>query len=189
MTGIAFWKIGSRKIYAVPKEDIDNRRRSLNNIEAVPSSSPRKRRRCSYEEIGLDGLINEVSEIKGQLEAYKKLSFKHKFSLSFLQSLEDAFTCCICRRYPIISPVGCQQCATMVGCQTCIDRYYMGSGGLTKVCPKCRTPRGLSRSFRIRGFDDLISQIRVMENLSEDESEDEMPGAFDDTLPIVIPHD
>ena len=180
-------------MYAVSEDEIENRRKSFDEVSANTTSTPRKRRRISSNEISetaLDGLITEVSEMKGQLEAFKKLSFKHKFSLSFLQSLEDTFSCCICRRHPPKSPiVACYECASIIGCQKCLDRWY--SGGLNKPCPKCRTPRGLAKSFHFKGFDDLISQIKVMENLSsssESESDDD-GGAYDDTLPIVIPND
>ncbi|XP_066926820.1 uncharacterized protein [Clytia hemisphaerica] len=186
--GVAFWKVGSRKVFAVPREDISNRRRrSLEEIETT-SPTPNKRRRSLHEESTLDNVVGELTDIKGALETFKKLAFKHHFSAAFLHSLEEAFSCCICHRYPALKPMGCQQCGTLVSCQACSDRHFGSSNVSAKTCPKCRCERGLAHSFRLRGFDNLIDQIKIMENEEsdiDDNEDDGLGGAFDDTLPVI----
>ena len=76
-------------------------------------------------------MITEVSEIKGQTGGYKKLAFYHKFSLSFLGSMDKTFSCCIYKRVPPRTPlVGCQAGSTRFGCQRCTDTWFGGPGGL-----------------------------------------------------------
>jgi hypothetical protein len=196
--GSTFWKVGSRKIYAVNENDVELHRQGFE--ENFSSSSPLpKRRKTSlpangkhYEEV-MENVVTELSEVKEQLEEYKKLAFRHKFSLSFLQALEQTFACSICKAVPPRLPlVACQSCATLVGCQRCTDTWYSGHLGLAKQCPKCRAPRGLSNSFILKGFDTFIEQIAEMmkePNQQSDSSDDENGGQFDDTLPIVLPSD
>ncbi|XP_066921409.1 uncharacterized protein [Clytia hemisphaerica] len=189
--GITFWKVGSRKVFAVDREEMD-RHRSL-EFDSSPAVTVRKRRRTnnssSEDRDSTNSLLSELSEVKRLLKSYKSLAFKHKFPVSYLKALEEAFTCCICQRFPARQPMGCQQCGTLVSCQSCSDRHYAGSNSLSsKSCPKCRCPRGVAQSFRLRGFDDLIDQVLIMENLSDTEDADnENDDGFDDTLPVVVP--
>ena len=119
-------------MFAVNKHDLESRRQTLD--ENVPNSPLLKRRRSlvgSHSTEVLENLITEVSEMKGQIEGYKKLAFRHKFSLSFLESMDETFSCCICKRVPPRAPhVGCQACSTLVGCQRCTDTWFGGPGSL-----------------------------------------------------------
>lgn len=122
----------------------------------------------------IEKLSSEVAHMAEKIEGFRKLSFKHKFPLSFLQSLDDCFTCCICKRSPPRTPlIGCQACSTLVGCQRCTDRWFGGINGLEKTCPKCRAPRGLSHSFVLKGFDSLVTQIKEMSNSTSSGSSEE----------------
>ena len=144
----------------------------------------------------LENLITEVSEMKGQIEGYKKLAFRRKFSLSFLESVDETLSCYISKRVPPTTPlIGCQAYSTLVGCQRCTDTWFGGPGGLTKSCPKCRAPRGLANSFILKRFDNFVDQISEMmrdtnsNNNSNSSDDDDSSGQFDDTLPIVLPAD
>ena len=148
-------------MFAVNEHDMESWRQTLD--ENVPNSPLPKRRRSlvrTHIEDILENLITKVLEMKGQIEGYNKLAFRHKFSLSFLESMDETFSCCICKRVPPRTPlVGRQVCSTLVGCQRCTDIWFGGPGGLTKSCPKCRAPKGLANSFIFKGFYNLLTKF------------------------------
>ena len=186
-------------MFAVNEHDLESRRQTLD--ENVPNSPLLKRRRSlvgSHSTEVLENLITEVSEMKGQIEGYKKLAFRHKFSLSFLESMDETFSCCICKHVPPRTHlVSCQVCSTLVGCQRCTDTWFGDLGEITKSCSKCRAPRDLANSFILKGFNNFVHQISKMmrdrnnNNNNNNNSFDDNDGAgrFDDTLPIVLPAD
>ena len=119
------------------EHDLESQLQTLD--ENVPSSPLPKRRRFlvgTHSDDVLENLITEVSEMKGQIEGYKKLAFRHKFSLSFLESMDETFSCCICKRVPPRTPlVGCQVCSTLVGCRMCTNIWFGGPGGAYQILP------------------------------------------------------
>ena len=101
--------------------------------------------------------------MKVQIEGYKKLVFRHKFRLTFLEWIDETFSCCIFKRVPPRTPpVSCQTFSTIPGCHWCTDTWYGGLGGFTKSCSKCRLPRGLRSWFMLKGFDNFVDQISEM---------------------------
>ena len=184
-------------MFALNEHNMENWRQTLD--ENVPNSPLPKRRRSlvrTQSEDVLENLITEVLEMKGQIEGYKKVAFLHKFSLSFLESMDETFSCCICKLVPSRTPlVGFQVCSTLVGFQRCTDIWFGCPGGLAKSCPKCRAPRGLANSFILKGFDNFVDQISEMmrdtnnNNNNNSSDDDNVASQFDDTLPIVLPAD
>ena len=74
--------------------------------------------------------------------------------------LLHTFKCNICQRAPITPPVIVAQCCkSVVGCQSCIDEWYRGDGGIAKKCPLCATDRGLPETMRLHGLDDFLKAI------------------------------
>ena len=61
--------------------------------------------------------MEEIREVKEEIGKIRELAFRHKFSLSFIQSFEEAFRCSICHvtaaKLPLIA---CQACSTLLGC-------------------------------------------------------------------------
>ena len=133
-------------MFAGNKNDLESWQQTLD--EEVSNSPLPKRRRSfvgTHSEDVLENLITEVLEMKEQIEGYKKLAFRHKFSLSFLESIDETFSCCIYTRVPPRTPlICCQMCSTLVRCQRCTDTWFGGPGGRTKSGPKWRVPRGLA---------------------------------------------
>ena len=182
-------------MFAVNKHDLESRRQILN--ENVSSATLPKRRSLvgTYTNV-LENLIPEVSEMKGQIQGYHKLVFRHKFSLLFLESMDETFSCCIRKRIPPRTIlVGYQSCSILVGCQRCTDTWFGGPGVLTKSCPKCRAPRGLANSFILKRFNIFVDQISEMmrdtnsNNKNNSSDDNDGAGQIDDTLPIVLPAD
>lgn len=179
ITGIPFWRVGSRRYYAVPKSELDKCR----NTEDAPVTKKRRRGSFSPEsqmEESIETLVEEVHGISEEIQKFRRLAFRHRFSLSFISAFEEAFACSICKDTPSKTPIiACQACSTLVGCESCTNEWYRN--GLDKKCPKCNAPRGLSKTFVLKGFDELITQIRF---LKEHENQYDVDDAFADTLPI-----
>ena len=186
--------MGSRKVFAGNKNDLESRRQTLNeNIPNSPLQKEEDRLSEPIVKMFLGNLITEVLEMKEKLEGYKKLAFHHKFSLSFLESMDETFSCCICKRMPPRTPlVGWQVCSTLVGCQRYTDTWFGGPGGGTKSGPKYRVPRNLANSFILKGFDNFVDQISEMmrdtnnNNNNNSSDDDDCAGQFDGTLPIAL---
>ena len=115
-------------------------------------------------------------KVKEEIGKIRELAFRHKFSLSFIQSFEKAFRCSICHvtsaKLPLIA---CQACSTLLGCESCTNTWY--GNGFDKKCSKCNTPRGLSKTFMQNGFDNLIHQLELMNEgtLGNNDSSDTLP--------------
>ena len=177
-------------MFAVNEHDLD---------ENVPNSPLLKRSRSlvgTHSEDVLENLFTKVSKMKGQIEGHKKLAFRYKLSLLFLESMDETFSCCICKRLPSKTPlVGCQVCSTLVARQRGIDNWFGGPGELTKSCPKCRAPKGLVNSFILKGFNNFVDQIsKMMRNTNNNNNnnsfdDDDSASQFDDNLPIILPAD
>ena len=124
----------------------------------------------------MESLVEEVREVKEEIGKIRELAFRHKFSLSFIQSLEEAFRCSICHVTPAKLPlIACQACSTLLGCESCTNTWY--GNGFDKKCPKCNTPRGLSKTFILKGFDNLVHQLELMNEgtLNNIDSNDALP--------------
>ena len=131
----------------------------------------------------LESLLDEITEEKKEISKYHQLAFKHRFSLSFIASFEDAFQCSICQQTPARPPlIACSACSTLVGCETCTNEWYRESS-LGKRCPKCRSERGLAKTFVLRSFDEVVTQIRQ----PHEDGNDNESRTLVDTLPVVAP--
>jgi hypothetical protein len=166
----------------VTEQEVESHRRSVEEESAIVTAPSKRKRRSFLDDAddvrdSVENLISEVSDVKSEITKLHKLAFRHHFSISFLYALDNAFTCSICKRVPPKKPlIGCRDCNTLIGCQRCTNRWYGGSAGLDKTCPKCRCERGLSKTFVMRGFDELIDQISEMNrNLTstDDENSDD----------------
>uniref|UniRef100_A0A7M5X995 Uncharacterized protein n=1 Tax=Clytia hemisphaerica TaxID=252671 RepID=A0A7M5X995_9CNID len=121
--GIHFWKVGSRKFFAVEQ--------SLSNGESDDEEEEplRKRRRPRRPPVvptaeQFDAIVKELMEMKNFVRKSTQVAIRHNFNGPFLAELEEAFKCCICKVIPSRSPiVACTGCVTVLGCQSCIDTW------------------------------------------------------------------
>ena len=60
--------------------------------------------------------------------------------------------------------------------RVCTNTWY--GNGFDKKCPKCNTPRGLSKTFILKGFDNLVHQLELM-------NEETLSNDSNDTLPLI----
>ena len=173
---LGFWRVGSRKFFVIPETEYRK--------DEAPHSVKKKRKSCSFTlqsdsafiEQAVESLVEEVREVKEEIGKICELAFRHKFSLSFIQSFEEAFRCSICHvtqaKLPLIT---CQACSTLLGCESCTNTWY--GSGFDKKCPKCNTPRGMSKTFIQKGFDNLVHQLELM-------NEGTLNNNSNDTLPV-----
>lgn len=132
----------------------------------------------------MENLIQEVSNVQGELKRIHSIAIRERFNFSFLSSLDEAFACAICKRAPSRPPlIACSGCQTLVGCQKCVHRWFSGSNGLEKGCPKCRCSRGLSKSFILKGFNSLVDKTKELHRDSVTSSSDE---SSENELPVVL---
>ncbi len=86
IAGIKFWKVGSRKIFAISTE--------------VPQA---KKRRCSNADE--DSLLNEkLNSLDSKVSKILKVAPYYKVPLGLLAQLHDTFKCNICKYSPLIPP-------------------------------------------------------------------------------------
>ena len=190
--------MGSWNVFAVNEHDLESRRQTL---EERSTSSPLSKRKWllvgTHNEDVLENFIAEVSEIKKQIERYKKMVFCHKFSLPLLESIDETLLWCISKHVPPRTlVVSYQAFSIIVGCQRCTDTWYGGPAGIAQFCPKCRTPRNLASSFILNEFNNYVNRISEMmrrdtsnnNNNNNSSSGDGGAGKFD-VLSIVLSAD
>ena len=136
----------------------------------------------------LENLVLEVSEVREEVYRFRELAFKHKFSIAFIRAFEEAFECVICKVSPARLPIiGCQACCSMLGCESCVKKWFEKDIKMEKKCPKCNVERGLSRIYVMKGFDSLIEQLNLFEKEAVKmrcdafaDTREAQPGDYDD---------
>ena len=83
----------------------------------------------------MECLVEEVRKVKEEIGKIRELAFRHKFSLSFIQSFEKAFGGSIFHVTPAKLPLlACQACSTLLWCENGTNTRYRN--GFDKKCPK-----------------------------------------------------
>ena len=77
-----------------------------------------------------------------------------------IQPFEKAFQSPICHVTPGKLPfIACQACSTLLGYESCTNTWY--GNGFYKKCSECNTPRGLPKTFILKGFENLVHQLEL----------------------------
>lgn len=177
--GIAFWKTGSRKIFAVKKPSKKRKTRSSHeNFDTISSSDSseydggnqdkRKHKKSNTDhELAsinnkLAGIESVLSENKAELLKVLTFSKDYKVPVALKNMVKDSFSCKICHKAPMDTPILASRCCgTIIGCETCVQTWYgTGSNVFDKCCPHCRSERGYSHTFRLTGIDEFLNQLR-----------------------------
>ena len=147
--GKSYWSVNSRKVFCAPRRLLEERETEQDN-EDEPAV---KRSR------GGDDLLNTIND--GVTKILETVD-RSRLNVGYLAALQAAFKCRICLTSPATPPlVGCSECGVMVGCKQCVDEWY-ASEALVKECPAARCKRGLSKTFILRGFDELLERSRTV---------------------------
>ena len=154
--GLKFWKIGSRKIFAVFSVDLKKVGHMADSCGSDYSDGdppPKKHKMMSGAEFII--LERNVATIKNQVESLLNVQETLKLPLGFRRLLLDNFRCMICQG--IMSPpiIFAKCCKRILGCEACGDAFYGGEGGMTKQCPQCRSERAYADTCPVHGIRDI----------------------------------
>ena len=134
----------------------------------------------------LEMLSEDIQEVKSEIKKFHDLAFRHKFSVSFLLELEEAFSCIISLRITARKPlIACSEYTSLISCRKCVNEWYIGIQELQRKCPKCRCERGLTKPVVLKGFDKLLQQIQNLKDSTSSDDSDSGGAQSEDTLPNV----
>lgn len=120
-------------------------------------------------------VLSEVTKLRENVTSLRKdlISVNETLDIPIClrKMLIDTFRCTIRQVTPMKPPVifACC-CKSIVGCETCVDKWYGGEEGMTKLCPRCRAERSLPDTCRLCRLDDFLSHLGVI--LADPDSDD-----------------
>lgn len=154
-----FWKVGSRKIYAVKSSEMKMKRKfpadtSSSSDSDVPRSKVIKSGQPPYVE-----MQKNLKEINNKVSALFEINRTLQIPLGMRKVLIENFKCVMCHN--IIRPpvIFTRCCKYMLGCERCVHTWYKGDDSLSKTCPRCRADRGYADTCRVNGLDDFLIGI------------------------------
>lgn len=149
--GIKFWKVGSRKIYAI-KDEKGKKRLRESEDEEVSHKYPHVDQ--------LFEIADKLDTMDAKLSKILEINPNLPIPLGVSTLLLDNLRCNICQKSPITPPpIFVRCCKRILGCQNCVDQWYSGDQGLLKKCPLCRGDRGFADTSKILGLDDLLNAV------------------------------
>lgn len=179
VVGLHYWKVGSRKIFALrpahaskkrrkelPEEDTSDTEELLDGRENLMAEK-NAMKRSSSPSSKLESINCDIAQIKESLQALTAVSEATPVPLPILLLLKTTFKCVIC--HDVIAPpvIYSTCCQTIIGCESCVDRWYRMKGEsmlLTEKCPHCNIPRGFSKAQRLKGLDDFLQDVSKLAN-------------------------
>ncbi len=157
--GLKFWKVPSRKIYAVLESQLSKgkspiRRKVCINLDSEDSSDfdlPLKKKQKKIK-ASTDHVVEELKGLKTDIRSLFQITKFMKFPPGLYVLFTDTFKCSIC--LGIITPpvIFARCCKNILGCESCVDDLYNVENGSAKQCPLCRSERAFSDTCRINGF-------------------------------------
>jgi len=158
LLGLKFWRVPSRKIYAVKEKNLHSVTKGKFPADTSTSSSdsectlPRAKRKA---DIGKD-----IKSIKSALSSLVTVEKTTQIPVALRCLIVENFCCSIC--HDIINPpvIFSRCCKTMIGCEHCVDKWYEGEGGCSKNCPRCGGERSFTETCRLHGIDDFLTSIK-----------------------------
>lgn len=148
-----FWKVNSRKFYAVTEEDLlaPCRKKSRNEVTSGGG--------CNCAE-ALGDLADDVNLLSKKVDKVFELTKDTPIPLGLRCLLSDCLKCKICHQSPMKPPIILAKCCkSIIGCSACVNRCFDGDDALTKSCPNCGGERGYAETMRLHGLDDLLTGI------------------------------
>ncbi|CAL9699811.1 unnamed protein product [Knipowitschia caucasica] len=158
--GSTFWKQNSRKVFAVPEEQVATLQGS-------------KRRRVSRrEEMGFQDVMSDIEEIIEAAQGLKDVSKMIKdlsgqahatltttltLSETEIASIRAGFSCLICKG-PLNKPVFSTCCRSFIGCSRCVEEWKQSHD----YCPKCRADDLESSIHDVAGLDQALAPLEKL---------------------------
>ena len=115
--GLKFWKVGSRKIYAVSSSEL-KRKGAADSSSDSDMEPPKSKRVLNCSEIE-----KNIKAIRNQIDSLMSLQGTLQIPLSLRKLLLDSFKCIICHN--VIEPpvIYSRCCRRLLGCEQCIDTW------------------------------------------------------------------
>ena len=144
ITGLAFWKVPSRKLYAVKQTDLEPREQVDSNDEEL---TPRGTKRFRAE------IKESVHEIKEEFRTLQSVLLPN----SLRDRMMDLARCCICQVViqPPVLMANC--CSSIVGCEQCVLQMH-ASRDSPGACPLCRDAE--FPTTKLNGLDEFLSALQ-----------------------------
>ena len=109
LLGIKFWKVGSRKLFAVKGKGKGKKRKRISSHVDSPDDSDEERRSNKKLDV-INAKISQILEVNNHLI----------LPLGFSNVVYGAVKCSICPTSPIIPPVIAGKCCKrIIGCSKC----------------------------------------------------------------------
>lgn len=114
--GLKFWKVCSRKLYAVKESELREKKRVSAAANESSSSSdeslitPLVKRKCTAEFVKLTNISCELKEVKDGLEKIFTLTSGMSIPVGLRNVLYDTFRCSICHATTMVPPIIFAKC-------------------------------------------------------------------------------
>ena len=163
-----FWKVGSRKIYAVKDTDLRESPKthrkgktpvldSYSSDDAFMQCSKKGKFVSNKQSLESGKLLSELQGLQkeiGQLfEVNKQLPILRKV-------LKETYQCCICQSTMSPPVIFGRRCKSLIGCQASVDQRFQGDGGLMQQT--CHTERAYTETCVTKGTDDVLIAIHPL---------------------------
>ncbi|KAK0140113.1 hypothetical protein N1851_022999 [Merluccius polli] len=158
--GSAYWKQNSRKVFAVPEQQMD-----LLQVN--------KRKRLSRkEDTGLQEVIADIEEVVEAAQGLREVSKMIKDLSGFAEStmtttlclseaevasLRMVFACLVCKG-PVDKPLFSTCCKSLIGCKACIVTWK----NTHSYCPKCRAVDLEGSIHEVTGLSEALAALEKL---------------------------
>ncbi|XP_068727311.1 uncharacterized protein [Montipora capricornis] len=190
--GSKFWKVASRKIYAVcdnyppenrpvkkPKRrlpssssssDSDDFQPKQKNVRSILRSFEEDLKKIGFEVTGASCALESVVKM---LQDLTTVTSAMPLPPSVVKLINDAFKCKVCLKLPMHPPIIATRCCnTLLGCSQCINHWYSGEDGLNKTCPHYREPQGYAQTYQFKGLDEFLEGFqKALSGNTEDQAD------------------
>lgn len=147
--GIKFWKVGSRKLFAVNGHGHGSKRRESDyDSDSETSTNPT--------------VVGMLTLISSKVHKILEVSPNLPMPLGVMTVIKESFKCHICLTHIVPPPIFGRCCRRLIGCQSCVNEWYRGEAGITKQCPLCRGERGLADTTPILGLDEFFAMSKQL---------------------------
>ena len=126
-------------------------------------STQRKESLCQTKSSESNELITEMQGLRKMIEQLFEVNKQLPIPIGLRKVLQETFCCCICRCTMVPPVIFGRCCKSLIGCQSCVNRWFWGDSGLMQQsCPKCRTERAYAETCIFKGIDDLLAAIHPL---------------------------
>lgn len=165
--GMAFWKVPSRKLFAVNSCSSTKRKRRFeysddSDDDFLPPISIKKER-GRYAPGEVETLLQNMAEVKKTLGEILEVTNLSHLPFGLKKAILDSFRCSMCLQITEPPVIVAKCCRNILGCSKCVTNLYSGEDALTKTCPLCRAERGYSEIMTLNGLDPFLNLIKKIE--------------------------